>query len=43
MIAIGIGFLALFALISILLGSEDSRRGASPRDDARLWMNYTYR
>ena len=43
MFVVGLGFLALFSVISILLGNEDSRRGASPRDDAWLWMNYTYR
>jgi hypothetical protein len=42
MIAIGFGFLALFSILSILLGNEDQRR-ADPRDDVRLWMRYGLR
>ena len=42
MIAIGIGFLALFSLLCILLGDED-RRHEDPRDDMRLWMRYSIR
>ena len=42
MIAFGIGFLALFSLLSILLGDEDPRR-MDPRDDMRLWMRYSIR
>jgi hypothetical protein len=42
MIAVGIGFLALFSLLSILLGNEDQRR-ADPRDDVRLWMRFAVR
>ena len=33
MFAIGIGFLALFSLISILLGTEEPRPGTDPRSD----------
>jgi hypothetical protein len=36
-IALGIGFLALFSLLSIALGTEDPRR-VDPRDDIQLWM-----
>jgi hypothetical protein len=42
MIAVGIGFLALFSLLSILLGHEDPRH-ADPRDDMRLWMRFGIR
>ena len=33
MFAIGIAFLALFSVISILLDNEDSRRDVNPRDE----------
>ena len=42
MIAIGFGLLALFSVLSILLGNEDPRR-EDPRDDIRLWMRYGLR
>lgn len=42
MIAIGLGFVALFSVLSILLGSEDPRR-ADPQDDLRIWMRYGVR
>ena len=38
MIALGFAVLALFSVLSIVLGNEDSRRGADPRDDLALWM-----
>jgi hypothetical protein len=38
MFAVGLGFLALFSVISILLGNEDPRHTADPRDDIGLWM-----
>jgi hypothetical protein len=34
--ASGFGLLALFSLLSILLG-EDRRRAADPRDDIEFW------
>jgi hypothetical protein len=37
MFVVGLGFLALFSAISIMLGNEDRRRGPDPRDDIRLW------
>jgi len=37
MFVFGLGFLALFSVLSVLLGHEDSRYGADPRDDIRLW------
>jgi hypothetical protein len=42
MIAIGFGLLALFSILSIMLGSEDPRP-ADPRDDVRLWMRIVVR
>ena len=41
MFAIGLGFLALFSVISILLGNEDSRPGTDPRSDIPLFTRYT--
>jgi hypothetical protein len=41
-IAIGLGFLAMFSVLSILLGHEDPRQ-ADPRDDVRLWMRFAIR
>jgi hypothetical protein len=43
MFAIGIGFLALFSLISILLGNDDPRPGDDPQDDIRIWMRFGVR
>jgi hypothetical protein len=42
MIAIGFGFLALFSVLSIVLGEDESRRD-DPRDDVKLWMRYAIR
>jgi len=42
MIAIGFGLLALFSVLSILLGSEEPRH-ADPRDDIHVWMRYGVR
>jgi len=42
MIAFGIGFLALFSLLSIALGNDEPRR-VDPRDDIRLWMRFGLR
>ena len=38
MIAIGIGFLALFSILSIALGNDE--RQTDIRDDARLWIRF---
>jgi hypothetical protein len=43
MFVFGLGFLALFSVISILLGNEDSRHGTDPRDDIRLWTYFAGR
>ncbi|MEA2608143.1 MAG: hypothetical protein QOJ75_386 [Chloroflexota bacterium] len=40
-IAIIIGLLALFSLISLALGTDDWReRGYSPRDEIIFWMRF---
>jgi hypothetical protein len=41
MFVVGLGFLALFSVISILLGNEDSRPGMDPRSDLPLFTRYT--
>jgi hypothetical protein len=41
MIVLGIGFLALFSFLSIVLSNEDGR--TDPRDDMRFWMRYGIR
>jgi len=40
MFAIGLGFLALFSVLSILLGNEDPRHGTDPRTDLALWTRF---
>lgn len=41
LVAIIIGLLALFSLISLTLGTDDPRqRGYSPRDEAIFWMRF---
>ena len=42
MIAIGIGCLALFSILSILLSHDETDR-PDPRDDVRLWMRFVIR
>ncbi len=39
MILIGIGFLALFSILSIVLGNDEPR-ATDIRDDARLWIRF---
>ena len=40
-VAIVIGLLALFSLISFALGTDDGRqRGDTPRDEPLLWMRF---
>jgi hypothetical protein len=43
MFVAGLGFLALFSVISILLGYEDPRPLTDPRDDLSLWTRYRFR
>jgi hypothetical protein len=39
-----IGLLALFSLLSIMLGAEDPRQaGYDPRSEMKLWMRYGIR
>jgi hypothetical protein len=40
MFAIGLGFLALFSALSIVLGNEDPRHGTDPRTDLALWTQF---
>jgi len=40
MFFIGLGFLALFSLVSILLGTEDPRHDTDPRDTLALWARF---
>ncbi|MEA2518808.1 MAG: hypothetical protein QOF49_888 [Chloroflexota bacterium] len=40
MFVIGIGFLALFSLVSIVLGNDDPRHTSDPRDDLSMWMRF---
>jgi hypothetical protein len=40
MFVIGLGFLALFSVISILLGNEDARPGTDSRIDLALFTRY---
>jgi hypothetical protein len=42
MFAIGLAILALFSILSIMLGDDEPRR-ADPRDDVRLWMRFVAR
>ena len=40
-VAIVIGLLALFSLISFALGTDDGRqRGYTPRDEVVFWMRF---
>jgi hypothetical protein len=43
MIAIGIGFLVLFSVISVVLGNEDERQSSDPRDTLALWARLSAR
>lgn len=42
MFIVGLGFLALFSAISILLGNEDPRH-SDPQDEFGIWMRYGIR
>jgi hypothetical protein len=40
-VAIILGLLALFSLISFALGTDDGRqRGQTPRDEVMFWMRF---
>ena len=43
MIAIGIGFLVLFSVISVLVGNEDERHSSDHRDTLALWARLSAR
>jgi hypothetical protein len=43
MFAIGLGFLVLFSVISILLCNEDPRHRKDPRDNLALWTRFVAR
>jgi hypothetical protein len=43
MFAIGIGVLVLFSVLSVMLGGEDPRRDADPRDTLALWARLSAR
>jgi hypothetical protein len=43
MFAIGLGFLALFSVVSIMLGNDDPRREWDPRDDISMWVRFGVR
>jgi hypothetical protein len=40
---IGIGFLALFFVLSTVLGNEDPRRDVDPLDNMAYWMRFGIR
>ena len=40
---IGLGFLALFFVLSTVLGSEDPRRDVDPLDNMAYWMRFGIR
>ena len=40
MFVFGLAFLALFSVISTVLGNEDPRRNADPRDELFFWTLY---
>jgi hypothetical protein len=40
---IGLGFLALFFVLSTMLGSEDPRHDVDPRDNLAYWMRFGIR
>ena len=40
---VGLGFLALFFVLSTVLGSEDPRRDGDPQDTLTYWMRFGIR
>src|SRR5690349_8107655 len=40
---IGLGFLALFSVLTIVFGNEDSRRDVDPGDQYALWTRFGIR
>ena len=43
MFAVGLGFLVLFSVVSILLGNEDAHHSTDPRDNLALWARLSAR
>jgi hypothetical protein len=43
MFAIGLGFLVLFSVLSVLLGNDDPRHDTDPRDTLALWARFSAR
>jgi hypothetical protein len=43
MFAVGLGFLALFSVLSLLLGNDDPRHQTDPRDNLALWARFSAR
>lgn len=43
MFFIGLGFLALFSVLSVVLGNEDPRHDSDPRDSLALWARFAAR
>ena len=41
MLVVGLGFLALFSVISVLLGNEDARPGTDSRSNIALLTRYS--
>jgi hypothetical protein len=41
--AVGLGFLVLFSVISVLLGNDDPRNDTHPRDTLALWARLSTR
>ena len=43
MFIVGLGFLVLFSVISVVLGKDDPRPGMDPRDTIALWARFSAR
>ena len=43
MFVFGLAVLALFSVISLVLGNEDPRRQADPSDDLGYWALFSHR
>ena len=43
MFVVGLGFLVLFSVISVLLGDDDQRHSTDPRDTLALWARFSAR
>ena len=43
MFVVGLGFLVLFSVVSVLLGKDDERHNTDPRDTLALWARFSAR